>query len=162
MLGLVECHEVQTSPLLKLLQVPLGGILSSRSVSCTTQLVESWGVPMASKMYWRSDKIPLLSLSSSLIHALLFNRVTSRKWLFNQVVQRDFLIFFFFPGAGEGEECCWTLTGIGKISQYFPPRPKTGAFSLNKILPSGGERMFVQIASSEYQMLQKIIPKLTT
>lgn len=51
---------------------------------------------MASKMYWRSDKIPLLSLSSSLIHALLFNRVTSRKWLFNQVVQRDFLIFFFF------------------------------------------------------------------
>lgn len=41
---LVESHEVHMRPLLKLLQIPLGGILTSRSVSCTTQLVESWGV----------------------------------------------------------------------------------------------------------------------
>lgn len=62
---LVESREVHMRPLLKLLQIPLGGILTSRSVSCTTQLVESWGVPMTSKIWWSSDQVPLLSLSSS-------------------------------------------------------------------------------------------------
>ncbi|KAK4831309.1 hypothetical protein QYF61_016798 [Mycteria americana] len=37
-LGLVEPHEVHVGPLLKLVQVPLDGILSLRRVSCTTQL----------------------------------------------------------------------------------------------------------------------------
>ncbi|KAK4812855.1 LOW QUALITY PROTEIN: hypothetical protein QYF61_022581, partial [Mycteria americana] len=37
-LGLVEPHEVRMGPLLKLVQVPLDGILSLRLVNCTTQL----------------------------------------------------------------------------------------------------------------------------
>jgi len=37
-LGLVEPHEVHMGPLLKLVQVPLDGILSFWCVSCTTQL----------------------------------------------------------------------------------------------------------------------------
>ena len=37
-LGLVEPHEVHTGPLLKLVQVPLDGILSLRHVDHTTQL----------------------------------------------------------------------------------------------------------------------------
>jgi len=37
-LGLVAPHEVHRGPLLKLVQVPLNGILSFWYVNCTTQL----------------------------------------------------------------------------------------------------------------------------
>jgi len=37
-LGFVKLHEVHTGPLLKLVQVPLDGILSFWCVNCTTQL----------------------------------------------------------------------------------------------------------------------------
>jgi len=37
-LGLAEPHEVHTGALLKLVQVPLDGILSFWCISCTTQL----------------------------------------------------------------------------------------------------------------------------
>jgi len=37
-LGLVEPHEIHTGPLLKLVQIPLDGMLSLWCVSCTTQL----------------------------------------------------------------------------------------------------------------------------